>query len=275
MKPIFVKLCALLFCILSPIHALANPSLDALENMAKSYLDDDKPELALNIYQQYQSLLETQNYNPLNPQLLFNQAIAAYRAGHTGLAIAYLKQLNIIQESSVVSDAINKLRLTIEHKVYQNAPDTAFIRGYSKDYNLWAHAHRMTKPQLHGLMLALWTAIFLLTGFSLAKRHISKNRLNLILLVFLSLICILFCIIACYAYQRIQSEHMTFAVLINNHTLRSSDDPNAPPIHDNAFVEGLTLRILDSKNGWSQIRRADGKIAWCPSQDLYILKAKD
>ena len=63
MKPIFVKLCALLFCILSPIHALANPSLDALENMAKSYLDDDKPELALNIYQQYQSLLETQNYN--------------------------------------------------------------------------------------------------------------------------------------------------------------------------------------------------------------------
>ena len=111
-------------------------SLAALEATALDYLKDN-PNRAIEIYNYYESTIKAEGWDELQPDLLYNQAIASYRAGKTGAAIGYLKQLDLVQPSAETSDQIHELQMLVEHNVYRQAPGTMFVRGESNEFALW------------------------------------------------------------------------------------------------------------------------------------------
>lgn len=263
----------LLFCSAWPAFAQTQENLQSLEAQALQYLNEDNPERALELYQQYEYLMPKEGWSFLQPDLLNNQAVAHYRAGNLGEAMAYLKQLYILEHTPEIEEKIQELQRLIEHRVYQHAPNTAFVRGQSNKYITWETAHRFSKMELSITGFILWTLFFLSIGIFFIVRRLKKSKP--VLITFISVWCILIAGTSMFYLQYRQTDDMAFGVLKQTQSLRQNPGYDAPHIQDPAFVPGMTVAIIASVEGWIKIRRMDGVSCWVDIHDLYLLRGID
>jgi hypothetical protein len=293
MKPIFVRLFAALLCLLLlPSFALAQPdpqspsdetqpdaadtaeanSLASLERKAQQFFDDNQPVRALEVYQYLENSFAEDGWDHLQPDLLYNQAIACYRAGKTGSAIGYLKQLDLLQPSDEISAQIHELQMLIEHNVYRKAPGTMFVRGESNEYATWKLLQQFPMSSLHLGILIAWPCLFVLIGFIILKRR--NKRLRLVLGTTIVLTSLILGLLGFMVFQKHRIESLQFGVLTGTDSLRTAP-VNGPHVDDKSFVPGITVRIVSSTGDWLQIERFDGIRAWLSSNDLYKLHTQE
>ncbi len=245
-------------------------SLAALEASALDYLKDN-PNRAIEIYNYYESTIKAEGWDELQPDLLYNQAIASYRAGKPGAAIGYLKQLNLVQPSSEISDQIHELQMLVEHDVYRQAPGTMFVRGESNEFAMWRMMQQFSEYRLHLALLIAWTCLFALVGARILKRR--NRRLRLWIGASIVLAGFLVGMLGFIIYQKRTEQQLHFGVLTETDSLTTTP-VNGTPITDMAFVPGITVRIVADTGEWSQVERFDGVRAWMASNDLYRLRPR-
>lgn len=255
-------------------HAQQTETTDLrqLELRAKNFFNSGNPDLALKIYQQYEVQMVKEGWDALQPDLLYNQAVAANRAGLIGYAIAYLSQLNIINQSQDLQKLIDELLLIVEHRTYQEFPNVQFVRGQPALFNTWKQTHQLSTPQTTLIFAIIWCLVISIAAFAVInwKKHdrkfIKSFRIYTIVTFMLAAACIVFSI------QRQITNQCKFGILTDASDLRAGSSPLAPAFLDPSFNEGLSVQILNENNGWLQIQRVDGRVAWTPQQDVFILK---
>ena len=254
------------------INAPQANSLASLEAKAQKFLADNQPVRALEVYQYLENTLTEDGWDTLQPDLLYNQAIACYRAGKTGTAIGYLKQLNLLQPSDEISAQIHELQMLIEHNVYRKAPGTMFVRGESNDFATWKLMQQFSMSSLHIGILIAWTCLFVLVALLILKHQ--NSRLRLILVTTMILTGLVLGLLGFMVFQKHRVEPLQFGVLTGTDSLRAAP-VNGPLIEDKAFVPGITVRIVSTTGDWLQIERFDGIRAWLSSNDLYRLRTQE
>lgn len=266
--------CMLIPCVVMgqtdvPVHD--GESLSTLEATALEYLKEN-PGRAIEIYHYYENTIRAEGWDELQPDLLYNQAIASYRAGKTGAAIGYLKQLHLVEPSSETADQIHELQMLIEHNVYRQSPGTMFVRGESNEFAMWKLMQQFSESKLHIALLIAWTCLFFLIGVRIFKR--SNRRLCLWIDTFLVLAGFVVGMLGFIIYQKHTKQQLQFGVLTETDSL-STTPVNGTPVTDMAFVPGITVRIVADTGEWMQVERFDGVRAWMASNDLFQLRPRD
>ena len=244
--------------------------LEAIESLASQQLNEGHPELALEQYRQYEKMMTDAGLENLNPELLMNQAVAAYQAGLYGESIAYLKQLNVISRRDDVSVMTDELQTLIEHRIYQKSPNLAFVRGVSSDYTFWAYIHQISEFDSRMYLLICWGLFCLVVmGVVIFRCH----KLMKIMLFVFSLFLFLMNLglgIFCIYHQKSGQER--YGVLLDNMTVHLDPGSDAEVHPDRAFVPGMTVRVQSKLSGWLKIERVDGVSGWVESSQCYILR---
>lgn len=243
---------------------------DALEQLAEKKFSEGKASEAVEVYRQYEKVLISEGVDPLAPDLLHNQAVAYYRAGALGSAMACMKQLNLIEQSRDVADDIDDLQRLIEHRVYQKRPNTQFVRGLPDGYLAWAQSHQFSKAELHCWLIALWTMFFISLGCMISlrgRRSAFRAMLGVSVLLFgLTLGMVIF--VSNYH----ATDSMRFGVLTGVDTLRLEPDLEAPAITDAGYVPGMTVREISVLPEWVKVEFSDGKRLWASTSEYYKLR---
>lgn len=247
-----------------------SPKLSELEQAAKKRLDEDKPQDAIGIYHQYAYQMVEEGWAALQPDLLTNLAIANYRAGNLGAAMANLKQLSILKDSPKVDDEIKDLQMLIEHRAYQNAPNTAFVRGQSRDYLLWESVHRFSRSQLNMAVIFVWSLLFISLGAFLIIPALKKSRVIFGILISTWMIFVI--CMGIFTLQHRMTDDQIYGVLMQTSSLRHEPGYEAAPVEDPAFVPGMTVSVISSVEGWIKVERMDGVTCWMDVNDFYLLR---
>ena len=261
----------IVFGIFQPAYGQGVSSeLLALEQTAQNLLEAGKPKDAIGIYHLYELQMVEEGWDMLQPDLLSNLAIAHYRAGDLGAAMANLKQLNILDHSAKVESEIQDLQMLIEHQTYQIAPNTAFVRGHSSDYWLWESVHRFSSAQLDRVLLLVWSLLFLSVGVFLLVPGLKKSRVVFVCLV--GTLTIFVMGLGGVRFQHHRTDDQLYGVLMDTSSLRHKPGYEALKVDDPAFVCGLTVSVVSSVEGWLKIERSDGVTAWMDVNDFYLLR---
>lgn len=249
-------------------------SFQTLEDSAlKTYQKEDYLH-TLSIYQSYESLLKRQNrFSTVQPDLLYNQIITAYRNESYGLAAAYLTQYNLVSPCPDSEKALHEVRMLIEHLIYQKNPRMRFVRGVDPNYVLWTNYNQYTQAQLQRCMFIAWCTLFALIILLYALWNFRKSKTPFFVLLFFALANIAF--LGVFSYNRIKVNHMTFGVITNAERIHVEPGNGAAHVKDDGFIQGLVVRVMQRVPGWLLVRRVDNVYGWISERDLYILHGKD
>ncbi len=247
-------------------------SLEALEDLASSLVSSGNPSGALDVYRRYEIQMVEEGWSEQQPDLLLNEAVAAYRAGQFGLSMALIRQHYILSRDSTVREAIEEIQMLIEYRVYQKSPNTAFVRGQSDDYMRWESVHYYSAQENRVILLVIWSSIFIVLGLVLFVVRISRRRSILLLLLMIEIVLL-------FSYGGISLRHsmtegMRFGVLTDVSSLRTTPGMMGTKYKDDAFVPGMVVGIVTSVPGWVQVRRVDGVTAWLSNAEVYVLRGK-
>lgn len=263
--------CILCFCAANTALAQSvSAELLELEQTAKNLLHEDKPKKAVGVYHQYVLRMTEEGWSTLQPDLLNNLAIAHYRAGNLGAAMASLKQLSIVKDSARVQNEIDDLQMLIEHRAYQTAPNTAFVRGQSSDYLVWETVHRFSGAQLNAAVIMVWTLLCCFVGLYFMIPKLRKSRF--IFGMLMAILSIFMVCIGMFTFQHYQTDDRLYGVLMKTSSLRHEPSYDAPRVEDPAFVPGITVGVVSSVEDWLKIERMDGVTCWMDSHDFYLLR---
>lgn len=251
---------------------IVNPELEALEELANRQMEAGNYEPAHAIYLSFESELKKRGLNILNESLLMNEAIAAYHGSKPGWGVAHLQQLHILNHSEDVWQMSEELQSLIEHRIYQKAPNTEFVRGESEAYSKWAMTHHYTETRATIYFFIAWFSFFIvLSTLFIFQRGTRRFRTSLwISGIFL----VLTMASGLLLYQRHQTDELRFGVLLDNAKVYSKPIIDNPPEENNGFIAGMTVSLVTTIPGWTKVARFDGAVGWVRSEDCYLLRGK-
>ncbi len=266
---------SVLILISLPLLAFATPDttgLDDLEGLALRQMEAGKYEPAHELYLSIEGELPKRNLDIQNETLLMNEAISAYLGNRPGWAVAHLQQLNVLNHSDETWQMAEEIQSLIEHRIYQKAPNTEFVRGESQAYTKWAMTHHYTETQVILLFLAAWFILFVcLSSLFVVRRGTRKFRTAL----WLSGISLVLTMASgLLVLQRHQTDDLRFGVLLDNVKVYSSPVVESASLMDNGFIPGMTVSLMTSIPGWTKVARFDGTTGWVRSEDCYLLRGK-
>ncbi len=244
--------------------------LEMLEQMASEQINSGYPDVALEVYRQYENNMLEEGWSGLQPDLLKNQAIAAYRVGRYGECMAYLKQLSIVDETLEIREMISELQTLIEHRVYQKSPNLAFVRGNGNEYSSWKMTHQFSENYIRICLMGCLTCFFILASFMVIFR---KRRAIFYIFLAISVVMFIFsCGIGLLWYCWKSTDELQFGVLLDDFTLRVEPGIESKIIEDRAFVPGMTVNILSTVPGWVKVGRVDRVVGWVENYNCYLLR---
>lgn len=264
-------------------QAIQNPTypqetphdLQIIEAAAKENFENKNYLNAFNLYQHYEKRMQEAGFDLRQTDLLQNQILVAFKAQKFDHAIAYLHQLDILEPDPQNVDKFEAIRNLVEHRIYQEYPNTVFIRGQTNDYQTWKRIHQYSRPLFFAICLALWGCLFVLSAIIYAHYTLQKRSSRKLVYALLPLWALAAYFLLSLVVEREYTREMQFAVLLDNTSLRANVSPNPQQITDPSFAEGLTVRILSQNEDWSFIQRADGMTAWISNSDIYKLRTLD
>lgn len=249
--------------------------LRSLEKQAADLYDNRQYANALERYQEYEILVRQAGYDVVQPDLLYNQALAALKAQKFGYAIACLQQLDIIAPSQENRKKLSALQSLVEYNISQEHPDAVFVRGKSDRFQTWQRVRRYSKTELFYFVGGIWTAFFLIIGIVFFLPYFyERNPLKLFLSLILFQLLLIGALIVIIS-NRQSTENLQFAVLLDSDGLQSDLSPNPKPFSEPGFSEGLVVEVVQQSDKWALIERADGKTAWVAIDDIYKLRSAD
>ena len=245
-------------------------SLEALEQLAQKKFSEGNAAEAGEVYRQYEKELIVRGMDPLEPDLLHNQAVAYYRAGALGSAMACMKQLNLVVPSRDITVDIEDLQRLIEHRVYQKRPNTQFVRGLPEGYLDWSQTHQFSEGELHGWLIAFWSLFFVSLGVMIALRR--RRRAFRVLIGVSALMFVMTVGMLVFVYRYHRTDAMHFGVLTGIDTLRSEPVLESAVITDTGYVPGMTVREVARLPGWVKVECSDGIRLWVSDSEYYQLR---
>ena len=244
--------------------------LDSLEQLAEKKFADGHPAEAVEVYRQYEKVLISEGLDPLQADLLHDQAVSHYRAGALGSAMACMKQLRLIEPSREVSEVIEELQRLIEHRVYQKKPNTQFVRGLPEGYLSWSQTHQFSRMALHCTLIVLWSLFFIALGVTITFRK--QRRAFHGLIVASAFLFVLTAVSIVFVWEHHATDDMRFGVLTGVETILSEPVQEAAPFADAGYVPGMTVREISTLPGWYKVECSDGARFWVSSSEYYRLR---
>ncbi len=262
--------------ILIPSYSVAETSGEAdlaeIEQNAADLMAEGHPENALEIYHYYEREIVRQNWDRLQIDLLHNKAVASYRSGKLAEAVAYAKQLYILDPTPMRYELKHDIEMLMEHRLYHKYPDMACQRGQSAKYALWEGFHRFSQTELRTALLISWSVLFLLITATYLLRKRKKIQIFFLCKTAMCLIFTIPMIVFNIMYD--STSKTRFGVIENGRALHTEADYDSKILPANAFFPGMTVEILSTVPGWVKVMRIDGETAWIEADDLYILRGK-
>lgn len=248
-----------------------NFSLQTLEDSARRQIEDKRPDIALDIYRQYEKEMIDKGWDALNADLLRNQAISAYQAGLFGESLAYLKQLIMIGDNEQNRQMLNEVQTLIEHNIFQKFPNHAFVRGDSDNFIEWKYSHKAPCQNIKLMVLFSFSIFCLMTSLAIILRK--RGRGVKIILISLTLLALLSSIenYAFYSHWK-NSDNLSFGVLLDTLDMRTEPDKTGTLLPQNTFIPGMTVQIVATVPGWVKVIRADGETGWAETGNCYLLR---
>ncbi len=246
-------------------------SLKALEESARHQIQEKRPDIALEIYHQYEKKMIEEGWTALNEDLLMNQAIAAYQAGVLGESLAYLKQLEMIRDDALTHQMETEIQTLIEHEIFKKYPNHAFIRGDSDSFVEWENTHKFTQTEARITMLSLLSLFLLMVcGIVIFRK---RSRILTAFFVCLSIVMLL-CLTESVIFldHQKESDSSVFAVVLDDFEMHTEPDKSSAHLPKNAFIPGMTVQIINALPGWVKVMRMDGETGWMESHACYVLR---
>jgi|GEM_PF-4012827 len=268
--------CLVLVCFAVPGAGIASPSheaLSVLEAQAREAFVQKDYARVMDLYAQYEQQMIEAGYARIQPDLLYNQALAYYHLGEYGQALARLRQHSLIEPTVQVQDMIQQLSLLVELEAYKTSPNTTFVRGLDDDYVLWEWTHRYTLRRIHTMLILSWSLFFLAALAMFFFRHHRTWRWMMVMATLATGAMLVF--MGYLTYQHYRTMGNTYGVLLSPEALRLEPRYMAPEPGDSAFLDGMTLKRISQSDGWSLVERRDGVRAWVPDHAFYLLLGRD
>lgn len=244
------KLIFLLF-LYGSAFAKSEVAIDELFVAANNaYIAEDYT-LALEKY----TVLEESGLNSTN--LFYNLGNTHFRLGNTGLSIAYYEKA--LKLSPGNKDILHNLKLARVNTIdaTESLPELFFVVWWknlvlSLKINDWAK-----------MAVALLWIGFLALGLSFFGKNLSPIRKPAYLIIFISLIFMMF---SYSGFRQIYAKQ--YAIVISaTSTIKSAPDKksaNIVKVH-----EGLKVEVQDTLSGWTKVQLEDGKTGWLPTETLF------
>ena len=248
------------------------PTLEEIEQRATKHIEEGNPEIALEIYRYYEREMTLENWDRLQKDLLHNMAVASYRSGKVGEALAFVKQLYIIEPTPERAESMRNIEMLIEHQIYHKYPDTTFQRGEASNYALWESVHQYSQAQLRLTLIVAWSVLFLFIIASyLSRKH---KKIHIFLSCGTAMTFIFTAIRGGFNVVHSTTNQTRFGVIEDGVTLYTEADYDSKPVGPAEFIPGMTVEIVTTVSGWVKVMRIDGEMAWIRGENLYLLRGR-
>lgn len=243
----------IVFYIVISCVSFLNAQNTALFDQGKAAYKSERYQDAINAWMK---VLDNEQHSA---SLYFNLGNAHYKMNHVGLSVYYYeKALQLDPSDSAIKtnlafaenariDAIEPLPKTIFSK-WNEAVSGLFT------FDGWA--------LLSVIMVSLFVFLFLAYYFSTAERAKRLFFIGSLISVVLFSVCF---VMAFKVYNQVAKDRPAIVLA------ETSEVKSGPSLgSDNAFTlhEGTKVQILNSEENWFQIKLADGKDGWLPSNDV-------
>ncbi len=231
---------------------------------------DGKWKEAILVTDRLENLLKQSDNDAIQPDILYNQALAHYHLGHYAESMAALRQLTLYQNSEQAGKLLDQLQDLIEMRAYEKNPTAVFIQGYSNNYLLWEWSHSFSHPMIHlVLFLSSILCCAAIICYFIFQKHKNVRILLQVFIAYLVVFYSFYCILHIIRYSTNEYE---FAVLLRVADTHTEPDFNSPTAADVGMLEGVTLQIMSKNETWALVERSDGVSFWIPKDHLYELR---
>ncbi len=246
-------------------------TMAALDLNAREAFDQGDYAKAANLYKDYEVLVKKLNAPHLPADLLFNQALVSYKNQQVPLAFAQLKQLSLVRSDDKTTEMQQQLQRFIELKVHDSQPNTGFVRGDSNEFVFWSWSQYYAKETVRCFLFVNLVGFFAcLVALLYAKKTFVRRIVILLVVYFLALSLLLMI----FDFIRIQTQDLKFAILLDESAVRAIPSYDAPIATEDAFMPGLTVKVLVERENWTLIERSDKRTVWVPNEALYRLTSR-
>ena len=239
-----------------------------LESRVDGQLAVSRPEDALETYRAFDVLLNQVDPHSYQTELLYNQAVVAYKAGKYGLAIGYFTRLSLTDKSPEIAENIHSLQMVVEHQIFQDNPEQVYVRGVSERYLNWVRLQRWTKCELNTLFIMMWTAVLVTAVLCVLMRR--KRKSFMYACAFLVTLVAGFIATGIIEYDAYRYGDDLWGVLVDNSDLTAC--PGTQESRDLAgFIPGQIVGVSKKTDDLWEIERVDGEHTCVRPEHVYML----
>ena len=245
-------LCAIVLLCLGASAAVAQDASALFDQGNRLYLEQKYPEAIT----AYESVLKA---GLENGPLYFNLGNAYFRSGRLADAIlAYERAHKLMPNDEDVAFNLHYANVRIVDKI-EPVPQLFIYRWADSLLNLFAP--QTQRALVYGsFLMALASFIWLLYA-----RSFNMRRLALLAGIVTAAFCILSAVF--YGINSYRASSTVYAIVISDvSNIKSAPDQKSSDVF--VLHTGVKVQVMDSVNGWSKIRLADGKIGWIPEREV-------
>ncbi|MGR7812616.1 tetratricopeptide repeat protein [Lacinutrix undariae] len=208
----------------------------------------------------YETILKSEKHSA---ELYFNLANAHYKLNNIAPSIYYYeKALQLAPEDvDIKNNAAFARNMTIDAiDVMPEVGVSKWLNNSANTFNFDAWAY----IAIGGVLL--FVILFLVYYFS------KSTALKRVLFIGSSTVLIISVISLCFAFHKYNLDKNDVPAIVFAKESTVKDEPNLRGVETFKLHEGTKIQVLDTVDGWKEIKLTDGTTGWIRNDDIKLLK---